>query len=212
MFRMFSRPLPFVALLAFCTFIPILVAAVTVVQIPTGLVPPDSMRLMVAPVWFFVHTLSGVLFGVLGPLQFARVLNRRFGRLHRITGRVFAVAGIGMGLGGLALLLRVDSVATPILDIFRGLAGAALIGALVMGIRAARRRDLPQHRAWMIRSYAIGMGTGTIALVMFPIYIITGAPLSGWLSDTVFVGWWAINIAIGEWVVQRGGARRTIPA
>lgn len=212
MFRLFSRPLPLVALLAFGTFIPILVAAVTAVQIPTGTVPADSLRLMVAPVWFFVHVLCGVLFGVLGPLQFARVLKRRFGWWHRVTGRVFAVAGIGMGLGGLALLLRVDSLATPILDIFRAMAGAALIVTLALGIWAARSRDVPRHRAWMIRSYAIGMGTGTIALVMFPIYIITGAPLSGWVSDTVFVGWWTLNIAIGEWVVQRGGARALTPA
>jgi hypothetical protein len=39
----------------------------------------------------------------------------------------------------------------------------------------------------MIRAYAIGMGAATIALIMFPIYVITGAPLEGYLSDLAFV-------------------------
>jgi len=204
MLRTFAKPIPLALLLTFCTAIPILVAASEVIQIPLGLLPEDSHRLLIAPVSLFLHALAGVLFGVLGPVQFTGVLRRRFGRLHRITGRVFGVAGLFLGLAGMSLLLQVDSKSTALLDGFRGLTSVALVVAILLGITAARARDIPRHRAWMIRSYAIGMGSGTIALVMFPIYIATGEPLNGLMSDIVFVGWWSLNIALGEWVVRRG--------
>jgi uncharacterized membrane protein len=147
------------------------------------------------------------MFGVLGPLQFARTLQARFGGLHRMLGRVFVFAGLGLGLSGLSLLVRVDSVATPLLDIARAAFGAALIGALVLGIRAARGRNIALHRAWMIRSYALGMGGPTVALVMFPIYL-AGGPVTGLVSDLVFVGWWLVTLAISEWVIAQIGKTR----
>ena len=36
-----------------------------------------------------------------------------------------------------------------------------MAAALVLGFAAIRRRDLPAHRAWMIRAYAVGLAAGT---------------------------------------------------
>ena len=203
MICVFSRPIPLVLLLAFCTFIPILVAAVSVVQIPLGALPEDSLRLAAESVTFFLHALAGVLFGVLGPMQFVLALRRRFGVLHRVTGRFFALAGLMLALSGLRLLFQVESRSTELLDVARGAFSLALILALALGVMAARARDLKKHRAWMIRAYVIGMGAGTIALVMFPIYLVTGAPMTGLASDIVFVSWWLANIALGEWIIRQ---------
>jgi len=203
MIRTFARPIPLVLALAFCTFIPVMTAAVLVVQIPLGALPEDSLRLTSAPVAYFLHSLAGVLFGVLGPLQFVRALRLRFGTLHRLAGRVFVLAGVGLALSGLALLLRVESIATELLDAARGVFGLALISALVLGVAAARTHDMLRHRTWMIRAYAIGMGQGTVALVIFPIYLITGEPPMGLATDIVVVGMWLLNISLGEWIVRR---------
>ena len=203
MIRIFTRPIPLALALAFCTLIPVLTAAVSVVQIPLGALPEDSQRLAAVPVTFFLHSLAGVLFGVLGPLQFVRALRLRFGTLHRLAGRVFVLAGVGLALSGLALLLQAQSITTGLLDSARGVFGLALIVALVLGVAAARAHNLLSHRAWMIRAYAIGMGQGTVALVMFPIYLITGVPPTGLATDIVVVGMWLLNIALGEWVVRR---------
>jgi uncharacterized membrane protein len=211
MIQTFSRPIPLGLALAFCTFIPIMTAAVSVVQIPLGALPEDSQRLASVPISFFLHSLTGVLFGVLGPLQFVRALRLRFGTLHRLSGRIFVLAGGGLALSALALLLQVESIATGLLDTARGIFGLALIAALVMGVAAARAHDLIRHRAWMVRAYAIGMGTGTVALVMFPIYLITGEPPKGLGSDVVVVGMWLLNIALGEWIVRRLALPRTYP-
>jgi uncharacterized membrane protein len=203
MIRTFSRQLPLALALAFCTFIPVMMAAVSVVQIALGALPEDSRRLACVPVAFFFHSLAGVLFGVLGPLQFVRALGLRFGTLHRLAGRVFVLAGSGLALSGLALLLQVQSITTGLLDAARGVFGLALITALVLGVASARAHDMLRHRAWMIRAYVIGMGQSTVALVMFPIYLITGKPPMGLASDSVVVGMWLLNIAWGEWVVRR---------
>ena len=108
-----------------------------------------------------------------------------------------------MALSGLALLLQVQSLATGLLDAARGVFGLALIAVLVLGAAAARARDMLRHRTWMIRAYAIGMGQGTVALVLFPVYLITGVPPTGLTTDIVVVGMWLLNIALGEWVVRR---------
>jgi hypothetical protein len=55
----------------------------------------------------------------------------------------------------------------------------------------------------MMRAYAIGMGQGTVALVLFPIYLITAEPPMGLAADTAVVGMWLLNIALGEWVIRR---------
>jgi len=203
MIRHFSRPIPLVLALAFCTFIPVTMAAVRVVQIPLGALPDDSLRLASAPVAAFLHALAGALFGVLGPLQFVRALRWRFGTLHRVAGRVFVLAGMGLGLSGLALLLRVENIATGLLDAARGVFGLALIVVLVLGVAAARAHDMARHRTWMIRAYAIAMGSGTVAPVMFPVYLMSGEPPTGVIADIAVVGMWVLTIGVGEWVVRR---------
>ncbi|WP_198375027.1 DUF2306 domain-containing protein [Neoroseomonas rubea] len=203
MVRTFARPIPLVLTLAFCTFIPVMMAAVRVVQIPLDALPEDSLRLTSVPVAFFLHALAGVLFGVLGPVQFVRALRRRFGTLHRLTGQVFVLAGVGLALSGLALLLQVESIATGLLNAARGVFGVALIAVLVLGVAAARTHAMLRHRAWMIRAYAIGMGSGTVAPVMFPVYLISGEPPTGLTTDIVVVGMWLLTIAVGESVVRR---------
>lgn len=207
MTRRFSRPIPLLLALIVGTFIPVMMAAVRVVQIPLGTVPEDSLRLTSAPVAFFLHSLAGLLFGVLGPLQFVRALRLRFGALHRLAGRVFFLAGAGLALSGLALLLQVESIATGLLDAARGAFGLTLLTALVLGVSAARAHDMSSHRSWMIRAYAIGLGTGPVSLVMFPIYLITGEPPTGLASDLVVVGMWLFTIALGEWVARRPAYR-----
>lgn len=203
MIRLFARPLPLALLLGFCTFIPVVVAGLRVVQVPANLLPEDSLRLAVAPLSLFLHALAGTLFGLLGPLQFVRALARRFGVLHRLSGRAFVLAGVVMALSGLGLLLRVESTATHWLDAARAIFGLALLATLALGLRAAMDRRIEAHRAWMIRAYAVGMGGATVGLVMLPIYLLTGAPVTGLAADLVFIGWWLVTIILAEWVIRR---------
>ena len=209
MFRFLSKPAPLVLVLAIFTGIPVLTALAHVFQIPSGTYPEDSARLAIAPFSWFAHVLAGVAFGITGPLQFVRALRHRFGALHRVSGRIFVFSGAVVGLSGLSLLAQLISVRTPIADIGRGVFGLALLIALAMSMAAIRNRDFLRHRAWAIRAYAIGMGLGTVSLVFFPIYIITGHPPTGLASDVLFVGSWGLNIAFAEIVIHYSS--RTFP-
>lgn len=203
MTRILARPKTLGFVLLFFSAIPILVATARLYQIPTGQLPDVSAKFVVVPLAHFLHALAGVVFGVLGPIQFSGVLRRRFGPAHRVTGRLFVGFGLVLALSSLRLLWQFPEASTLVLASARLLAGLGLAAALLIALRAIRARDIARHRAWMIRSYALGMGSATVAFLMFPIFVITGEPIEGYLSDLVFVASWGINIALAEWVIRR---------
>lgn len=54
----------------------------------------------------------------------------------------------------------------------------------------------------MIRAFAVGMSGATIGVAMLPIVLITGAPITGLVSDVVFVVWWLAAFGFGEAVTR----------
>ena len=201
--RIFARPLWLAVFLLIATFIPIIAAVLTMYQIAAGQLPDSSIKFAIVPGFLFFHALGGVLFGLLGPLQFAGVLKRRFGRLHKITGRVFVASGLLLGLSSLRLLAEFPDASTWVLLSARLAAGLGLTAALIWAIVAIRQGHVARHRAWMIRAYAVGMGSATISFIMMPIFLITGEAVKGYAADLLFVASWLINIAIAEWVIRR---------
>lgn len=178
-------------------------AFVQAFQILLGTLPPDSARLSTAPVSHFTHVLAGVLFGVTGPLQFGRVLANKFGRLHRVLGRVFILAGAFLSLSSLSLLWQFPTGDSMANSVARLVFGLALGFTLCKAVLAIRRRNISVHRDWMIRSYALGMGATLVAVVFLPIYLITGVPPTGLVSDIAFVGSWCFCVLVAEVVVRK---------
>ncbi len=203
MLRHFARPVPLFVALACCTFIPVALVLERTVPIPTGTWDDDAARSAVAPVSWFLHAAAGAVFGIIGPLQFALAQRRRFGWLHRLAGRVFLVAGVVLGLAALSLFARIVPQDTVLLLGARVVFAMALLCALAATLAAIHARDIPRHRVWAMRAYAIGMGSGTVAPVLFPIYVVTGQAPVGLLSDVVVVSWWTLNIALAEWIIHR---------
>jgi uncharacterized membrane protein len=191
------------ATLLFLTAIPVIMALVRVVQIPLGATPADVTHLMTRPFPYWVHVAAGSTFGILGPLQFGRVLAVRFGWWHKALGRVFALAGVLLALSGLRLILAFHGSSTPLLDIARIAGGFGLLVALFLAIRAVRRRNVPLHRRWMIRAYAIGSGQSLVAFFLFPVYLMTGEPPIGLGADLTVVLSWLITLTAAEWIIRR---------
>lgn len=203
MSRWFSKPVGVPAALYFGTLLTILLALVQAVQIPLGALPEDSQRLSAAPVWHFMHVLGGATFGILGPIQFGRVLALRYGLLHCVMGRMFVAAGAIISLSSLSLLWHFPNAYSLPINIGRLLFGIALGVALALAILAIRKRDVSRHRNWMIRAYAIGMGATAVTMVFFPIYVFTGAPPMGLAADIAFLGSWTACIVFAECLVRR---------
>ena len=92
--------------------------------------------------------------------------------------------------------------ASDLLYAFRLLFGSGMVLSVILGYAAIRRRDILQHRAWMTRAYAIGLGAGTQVLTGLFGELIFGPPNA--LGNALLMGaGWAINLAIAEWSIRR---------
>ena len=107
-----------------------------------------------------LHIIPGLLFVLLGPLQFVQRLRNRKPRLHRWMGRVVLISGAI--IGGTALVMSPqmaigganETAATMLF-------GTVFLFALVRAFVAIRRGMVAVHREWMIRAFAIGMAVTT---------------------------------------------------
>lgn len=203
MTRFLRRPLPLVMILYAATLIPIASTPLRMFQVLADQLPADAIKFTVVPWPLFMHSLGGLAFGLVGPLQFAGALKHRFGSLHKIMGRIFVIAGLFLALSGLRLLFAFPHDSTWVLVVARAMAALVMILAITLALNAVRNRNFARHRAWMIRTYAIGMGPAAISFIMLPIFLIRGKALEGYLADGLFVLSWVINLTVAEIIIRQ---------
>ena len=76
-----------------------------------------------------------------------------------------------------------------------------MLACVVLGYRAARRRDISRHRAWMTRAYALALGASTQAFTVGLGEALFGSGVVR--TDLTLSAGWAINLAVGEAVLLR---------
>lgn len=153
-----------------------------------------------------IHILAGTVFMLLGPLQFIPSIRRYWPKIHRVTGRVFLVCGLIAAATGLGVEftfpLRGGYVKRAAMVLF----SLAMLVALVLAWRAAVRRRIDLHRAWVVRAYAIGLALSTTRLYFIPAYLMYGNPSQFEAAAVTWAGF-CINCLVAEWIVRR--SRRT---
>ena len=159
-----------------------------------------------------VHVLGAAVYAILVAFQFSARLRRRHRNWHRRAGRILVVAGLAVaGRSGLWMtLFYTGAPGGNLLWGIRLVVSSAMAASIVLGFAAIRRREIPAHRAWMMRAYALGLGAGTQAFTEG-----IGQALLGTtdLSKAVSLGSaWVINAVVAEWVIRRPSARRTVRA
>jgi uncharacterized membrane protein len=203
-----SRDWPVPVGLVALSLVPLTAGTLRLVQVAGGpeLLPADD-RFGAFPVAIVVHILGAAVFALVGMFQFVPGIRRRHRTWHRRAGRVVAVAGLAVA--GSALWLTLFYEAQPgtgdLLYVLRLVFSTAMVGCLLVGFTAIRRRDVAAHRAWMIRGYAIGLAAGTQVFTegfggaVFGTGVIAGDLAKG--------AGWVINLAVAEWVIRRPAAR-----
>jgi len=157
-----------------------------------------------------LHVIGATVFVVLGAVQFSAGFRRRRPSWHRIAGRVAILAALVAAGSGLWLAFATLSESSPLLFLFRLLAAAGMALFIILGFRAIRQRRLPQHRAWMIRAFALGLGAATQVFTLgFGGAIFGTSELSVALLNGAG---WAINLTVAEWVIRRTPRRVVRPA
>ncbi len=169
--------------------------------------PADVIRRASYPVAVTGHIIGGSAMLMLGFAQFSARLRRTFPGWHRWAGRVLLAAGVYFALSG--LWMNFSATAQPdswLYDTAQNGMALIYLCMLALGIAAIRRRDVARHRVWMMRSYAITLGAATQTVMLLPVFLLFGPP-EGLLLDLVFISGWAINLAVAEVRLRRGGQR-----
>jgi uncharacterized membrane protein len=191
--------------------VPFLGGAFRLVELASGAdVTPDNARFFAVPLPVVLHILTALLFCILGAFQFAPGFRRRRPNWHRVAGRLLVLCGLAAGLSGLWMTQfypLYPRIQAELLYGFRMLFGSAMVLSISLGLAAILRRDIAQHRAWMIRGYAIGQGAGTQALTFLLWFLILGTP-SDLTKELLMGASWAINLAVAEWIIRRDSSRR----
>lgn len=194
--------------------IPIIAGTIRLVQLGSGTgITPDSARFFAAPWPFVLHMVNAVIYGVLGAFQFAPGFRRRHPQWHRAAGRLLVPCGLVVALSGLWMTQfypqGIDPPASfdgPAVYAIRLLTGSAMAVFLCLGFAAVRRRDIPQHQAWMMRAYALGLGAGTQVFTHIPWFVFPD--WQGELARTLcMAAGWAINLAVAEALIVRARRR-----
>jgi uncharacterized membrane protein len=141
-------------------------------QIPE--LDPFNDRYTAHPYQTLAHTVAGMVFAVLGPLQFAAPLRTRFPKIHRISGRVFLPFGIMSGVAALVM-----GLSFPVWGFTHNQAiitawSVFMIYAFVNAFLLVRKRKFLVHREWMMRGFAAGLAVSVFRLISEEILIPMG--------------------------------------
>lgn len=158
------------------------------------------------------HILGGSAMLILGFSQFSSRLRRTAPGLHRWVGRALVGAGAYFALSALVMNASASAQADSVLyNAAQNVMAVVFLTVLFLGIRAIRQARVADHRAWMMRSYAITLGAATQTVVLLPVFLVLGE-VRGTLVDLVFIAAWGVNLAVAEWVIRAPQRLRTATA
>lgn len=143
------------------------------------------------PLLAYLHIVPGVVYLLGACLQVSRRFRTRHYTVHRRMGRVVVTCGLLSGLlvfafgvpyafGGVS-----ESIAAVVFGVW-------FVACLVLALRAIRRRDIVQHRRWMIRGFAVSLGVGIIRAWVGILY---GTGMTT-LSSAFAIGFW-LGLGLG---------------
>lgn len=156
---------------------------------------------------FLAHILaSSLALGIAVP-QFLSGLRARRPALHRVIGRLYVVSiAIGGVSGGMLAISAMPD--RPIAGLGFGLLAMLWLGVTARAFVLARARRIPDHRRWMIRSFALTFAAVTLRLEL---PILMGLFGMDYPAASNIVGWlcWVPNLIVAELLLRRAAASKS---
>jgi uncharacterized membrane protein len=148
----------------------------------------------------WAHTMGGALAILIGPFQLITQLRTSRPTVHRWMGRIYLLAVLAGGLGG--LYFAPQSTA--------GMFGSAGFTTLALfwlysGAQAyfsIRRGNVPAHRRWMLRNYALTFAAATLR-IQLPLLIMGGVAFPIAYTMVAWISW------LPNWLIVEGWLRRS---
>jgi uncharacterized membrane protein len=157
-----------------------------------------------------LHILTGAGFLALVPLQLSRRLRARNPRIHRITGRVAIALASASGLSGLFFGL-LHPIAGSAEQVIISAIGGFLLAAVWLALFHIRAGRVPEHREWMLRAIAAGLGIATVRIVALPLDLTLaprGVDPRAIFALALAIGW-GVTLAVAEWRIRTTRQRST---
>jgi uncharacterized membrane protein len=126
---------------------------------------PFNDRYTAHPYQTLVHTVAGIVFAVLGPLQFASPIRTHFPLIHRISGRIFLPFGIMSGVAALIMGLSFPMWGFSYNQAITTAWSLFMIYAFINALLLIRKRKFLLHREWMMRGFATGLAVSVFRLI-----------------------------------------------
>ena len=171
-------------------------AAISYLSLPVAeLVHPNiRLGLQARAAVVLTHVLAASLAIAIGPLQFQARVRQNAPSVHRWMGRVYLAAVLLGGIAGLDLALHAYGGAVARAG-FTTLALAWLYSGL-QAYLAIRAGDVPAHRRWMMRNFALTFAAVTLRLYV-PAALASGIALA---SAYPVIAWlcWVPNLLIAQ--------------
>ena len=148
--------------------------------------------------WLVLHIAGGITALTIGLVQLWLGLTNRTTTLHRALGKTYVGAILFSSIAGFYLALTIHGNAPYASGLF--FFCVAWVITTSMAVIAIRRRAVPQHREWMMRSYAV-----TFAFVTFRFGVDTLASQGVAVSDAQgIMAWacWALPLLLLEPLLQ----------
>ena len=168
----------------------------------TGTLPPEgSIEAGYAgqPLLTYLHILPGILFILLGALQFIRPIRNRYPRFHRRTGRVYLILGFVIGVTALIMSVTVRFggwVETGAVLLF----GSFFLVSLYRAWRHVQKKEYDRHGEWMIRAYSIGLAVATMRPVIGMLLAFSKIPFADFFGYTFWLAF-ILHAAVAEaWI------------
>ncbi|MGY4623393.1 DUF2306 domain-containing protein [Bradyrhizobium sp. USDA 4486] len=163
-----------------------------------GFVPPIVGSNAFRYPWLVVHVASAATALLIGPFQFSSKIRQRAISTHRWTGRIYVASCFVGGISGLWLAFGIST--GPVSAMGFGSLSVVWLLATALAWRAAMQRRIADHRAWMIRSFALTFAAVTLRLYI-PILLLLPVPFVAGYQFIAFACW-VPNIIVAEFFLS----------
>ena len=164
---------------------------------------PQILANAFARPFLYVHIAGAASALLLGPLNLVGPIRRRAPVAHRWIGRAYVVGCLVGGVGG--LVVAFGSFAGPIATVGFASLSVIWLTANVQGWRSARARRFQEHRAWMIRSFALTFAAVTLRLYL-PLFPLLHVSFVDGYRAVSFLAW-IPNLIAAELYLRRASPR-----
>lgn len=155
------------------------------------------------PILTLVHIVPGMLFMILGPLQFSSAIRARHLRWHRLSGRVFVTCGLVIGISALVMSFGMPAIGGVNQAAATTLFGTFFLFALCKAFWHIQRREVALHREWMIRAFSVGIAVAAIRPIIgvfFATSPFTGLTPREFFGIAFWIGFVLHLIAAEAWI------------